>query len=214
LLIRREFALWGEAKVYNYQYLRRRSGRTGETHMTNKDPTAPGFKQKAVHELKDFAWISLYLGFFFCALSTYTTLLLRKYEIDYLNYTFAIVNALIIAKIILIGEWARLGRTSEARVLYQTVLYKSVVFGLLVFAFHLVEEFIKRLIHGLPAGTVVHDVKFDELIGRSIVIFCAFIPLFAFRELGRVIGGDKLHALFFKSGAAETPTAPVRAAEI
>jgi hypothetical protein len=182
--------------------------------MTNKDPTAHGFKQKAVHELKDFAWISLYLGFFFCALSTYTMLLLRKYEIDYLNYTFAIVNALIIAKIILIGEWARLGRTVEHRVLYQTVLYKSVAFGLLVFAFHFVEEFIKRLIHGLPAGTVVHDIKFDDLIAKTIVIFCAFIPLFAFRELGRVIGEDKLHALFFKSGAAEAPTAPVRAAEI
>jgi hypothetical protein len=182
--------------------------------MTSKDPTAPGFKQKAVHELKDFAWIALYLGLFFCALSTYTMLLLRKYEIDYLNYTFAIINALIIAKIILIGEWARLGREVEHRVLYQTVLYKSVVFGLLVFAFHFVEEFVKRLIHGLPAGTVVHDINFNDLIGRSIIIFCAFVPLFAFRELGRVIGEDKLHALFFKSGAAETAPAPVRAAEI
>jgi p-aminobenzoyl-glutamate transporter AbgT len=182
--------------------------------MTSKDPTAPGFKQKAAHELKDFAWISLYLAFFFCALSTYAMLLLRKYEINYLNYTFAIINALIIAKIILIGEWARLGRKVEARALYQAVLYKSVVFGLLVFGFHFVEEFVKRLIHGLPAGTVVHDIHFDDLIGRSIVIFCAFIPLFAFRELGRVMGEDKLHALFFKSGAADTPSASGRAAEI
>ena len=182
--------------------------------MTNKDPTAPGFKQKAVHELKDFAWISLYLGFFFCALSTYTMLLLRKYEIDYLNYTFAIVNALIIAKIILIGEWARLGRKVEARALYQAVLYKSVVFGLLVFGFHFVEEFIKRIIHGKPAGTVIHDINVDDLIAKTIIIFCAFIPLFAFRELGRVIGEDKLHALFFKSGAAAHPAAPGRAAEI
>jgi hypothetical protein len=182
--------------------------------MTNKDPTAPGFKQKAVRELKDFAWISLYLGFFFCALATYSMLLLRKYEIDYLNYTFAIVNALIIAKVILIGEWARLGREVEARALYLSVLYKSVVFGLLVFAFHFVEEVVKRLIHGLPAGSVVRDIKVDDLIAKTIVIFCAFIPLFAFRELARVIGGDKLHALFLKSGAAEATTAPVRAAEI
>jgi hypothetical protein len=182
--------------------------------MTSKDPTAPGFKQKAVHELKDFTLISLYLALFFCALSTYTMLLLRKYEIDYLNYTFAIVNALIIAKIILIGEWARLGRKVEAQRLYLTVLYKAVVFGLLVFAFHFLEEFVKRLIHGLPAGTVVHDINFDDLIGRSIVLFCAFVPLFAFRELGRVMGEDRLHALFFKSGAAESPSAPGRAAPI
>ena len=182
--------------------------------MTNKDPTAPGFKQKAEHELKDFAWISLYLAFFFCALSTYTMLLLRKYEISYLNYTFAIVNALIIAKIILIGEWARLGRKGEGKPLYLAVLYKSFVFGLLVFAFHFVEEFIKRIIHGKPAGTVIHDINVDDLIAKTIIIFCAFIPLFAFRELGRVMGEDKLHALFFKSGAAAHPAAPGRAAEI
>ena len=182
--------------------------------MTSKDPTAPGFKQKAEHELKDFAWISLYLAVFFCALSTYAMLLLKKYEISYLNYTFAIVNALIVAKIILIGEWAHLGKKGEAKPLYMAVLYKSVVFGLLVFAFHLVEEFIKRLIHGLPAGTVVHDIHIDDLIGKSIVIFCAFIPLFAFRELGRVMGEDKLHALFFKSGAAANLSTPGRAAQI
>jgi hypothetical protein len=69
-------------------------------------------------------------------------LLLRKYEISYLNYTFAIVNALIIAKIILIGEWARLGRKVEAKPLYLAVLYKSFVFGLLVFGFHFLKEFI------------------------------------------------------------------------
>jgi len=173
--------------------------------MTSKDSTAPGFKEKAEHELKDFAWISFYLAFFFCALVTYTTLLLKKYEISYLNYSFAIINALIIAKIILIGEWARLGRKAEARPLYQSVLYKAVVFAVLVFAFHFVEEFIKRLIHHEPFGTVWHNIQLDDLISRSIVIFCAFVPLFAFRELGRVMGEDKLHAFFFKTGVADTP---------
>jgi hypothetical protein len=182
--------------------------------MTGKDPSAPCFKQKAEHELKDFAWISLYLGFFFCALTTYAMLLLRKYNISFLNYTFAIINALIVAKIILIGEWARLGKKIETKPLYLAVLYKSFVFGLLVFVFHFVEEFIKRLIHGLPAGTVVHDIDIDDLIGKSIVIFCAFIPLFAFRELGRVIGENKLHALFLRSGVGESSNVAGRAAQI
>jgi hypothetical protein len=170
--------------------------------MTSKDPAAPGFRQKAEHELKDFAFISLYLAFFFCALSTYAMLLLKKYEISYLNYSFAIINALIIAKIILIGEMMHLGRGAEAKPLYQAVLYKSFLFGLLIFAFHILEEFIKRLVHGKPAGTVWHELNINDMIARSIIIFCAFIPLFAFRELGRVMGEEKLHALFFKSGAA------------
>jgi hypothetical protein len=174
--------------------------------MTTKDPAAPGFKQKAKEEFKDFVEIALYLAFFFCALSTYAMLLLRRYDVSYLNYTLAIVNALVIAKVILIGEMMHVGRRVEARPLFQSVLYKSFVFGLLVFVFHLVEEFVKRrLIHHEPPGAVLHHLDFNDLIGGSIVILGAFIPLFAFRELARVLGEEKLHALLFKPGAATDP---------
>jgi len=166
---------------------------------TNSSVTAPkpGIKQRAKHELKDFAIVSGYLAVLFCAVATYTMLLLRKYdETTALNYTFAIINALIIGKVILIGEMMHVGKRAETRPLYQSVLLKSVIFGLFVFAFHLLEEFIKRIIHHKPDWTVLHDIKLDELIARSIVIFCAFIPLFAFRELRRVLGEDKLYEIF------------------
>lgn len=170
--------------------------------MTSKDPAKPGFKQKAKQEFKDFVLIAAYLAVLFCVLSTYAMLLLRKYEISYLNYSFAIINALVIAKVILIGEMVHFGREAEGKPLYQSVLYKAFVFGLLVFAFHFVEEFVKRVIHGEPSGTVWDRIDANDLIAKSILIFCAFIPLFAFRELDRVMGEDKLHALFFKSRTA------------
>jgi hypothetical protein len=160
----------------------------------------PGLKQKAKHELVDFAWISFYLAFFFCALVTYTMLMLRNYDIrdSSLNYTFALINALVIGKVILIGEMAHLGREAETRPLYQAALYKAIVYSLLVLAFHFLEEFIRRIIHGKPVGTVLHNIHSEELISRTIVIFCTFLPLFAFRELRRVLGEQALYALFFK----------------
>jgi hypothetical protein len=175
--------------------------------MPSNAPTTPSFKQKAKREFIDYAAIALYLAVFFCAIATYTILLLRKYNVsnDALNYTFAIINALIIAKVILIGEMLRLGRPVETRPLYQAVFLKSVIFGLLVFAFHLLEEFVKRLIHGQPAGTVLHNIHIEELIARTIVIFCAFLPLFAFRELRRVLGEEEFYALFLKRRAAGNP---------
>jgi hypothetical protein len=166
--------------------------------MAAKDPAAPGFKQKAKDELNDFLVIAAYLAFFFCALSTYSSLLLRKYDVKYLDYGFAIINALVIAKVILIGEMAHMGRRFEDRLLYLSVLYKAFVFSVLVFAFHIVEEFVKRLIHHKPAGTVLEEINYDELISRAIVIFCTFLPLFAFRELHRVLGHGRLYTLFFK----------------
>jgi hypothetical protein len=168
---------------------------------TENMATKPGLKQKAKHELIDFAWISFYLAFFFCALVTYTMLTLRNFDVSdsSLNYTFALINALVIGKVILIGEMAHLGRGAETRPLYQSALYKAIVYSLLVLAFHFLEEFIRRIIQGKPFGTVWHHIHFEELISRSIVIFCAFLPLFAFRELRRVLGEQALYALFFKS---------------
>jgi len=158
----------------------------------------PGFKQRATHELKDYAFVSGYLAILFCAVATYTMLLLRKYgESSTLNYTFAIINALVIGKVILIGDMMHIGRRAESRPLYQTVIFKSIAFGLFVFAFHLLKEFIKRLIHHEPAGTVLHQIELTQLISRAIVILCALFPLSASRELPRYLGEGKLHGIFF-----------------
>jgi hypothetical protein len=157
-----------------------------------------------VHELKDFAAISIYLGFFFCALATYTMVLLQKYDVSYINYSFAIVNALVIAKVLLIGDMAHLGRSSETKPLYLTVLHKSVVFTLLVVAFHFLEEVVKRIIHHEPNGTVINNIRWDDLGAKSLIVFAVFIPLFAFRELRRVMGEDTFYALFRTPRPANT----------
>jgi hypothetical protein len=171
----------------------------------SKDPAAPSFKQKAAREFKEYLWISAYLAFFFCALSTYTTVLLRRFDVneDYLNYGFAIINALVIGKVILVAQMVHLGRGYEAKPLYQTVLYKSLVFGVVVFAFHFVEEFVKRVIHGKPFGAVWLETRWEDLVARSIIVFCAFIPLFGFMELRRVLGEERLYLLLRTRGGGE-----------
>ena len=172
--------------------------------MTDTAPAKPGFKQKAKAEFREYLVVSAYLAFFFCALVAYTMLLLRQYDVesDSMNFSFAIINALIIGKVILIGKMMKLGRSLEAKPLYQTVIFKSFLYSLLVFVFHLIEEFVKRLIHHEPAGTVIHNINSDLLIGRGILVFCTFIPLFAFLELRRVLGGEQFYALFRKPGGA------------
>jgi hypothetical protein len=112
-----------------------------------------------------------------------------------------LINALVIAKVILIGEYAHLGKKHESKPLFLSALYKAFVFSLLVFAFHIVEEAIKRRWHGETFATAYHGIRVNELLARSVVIFCAFLPLFAFRELRRVLGEDNFSSLFFRNGA-------------
>jgi hypothetical protein len=159
-----------------------------------------GLKQKAVHEFQEFAGIFLYLAFFFCALATYSSILLERFNVSYFAYGSALLNALVIAKVILVGEYARLGKRHETKSLLLSATYKAFLFGLLVFAFHVIEEVVKRLISGETVATASREVRIDDLLCRSLVVFCTFIPLFAFRELQRVLGEEDFRALFFRTG--------------
>ena len=173
--------------------------------MTAENSKKVGRKQKATHELEEFAGISLYLAFFFSSIAAYSALLLNQFHVSYFSYGTALINALVVAKIILIGEYAHLGKKHETKPLFQSAIYKAFLFGLLVFGFHIVEEVIKVLWHGQSMVDAFHKIRIDELLARTLIVFCTFIPLFAFRELGRVMGEGKFRDLFFRTGAiAET----------
>jgi hypothetical protein len=168
--------------------------------MNAENPKPASLKQKATHELREFALISSYLAFFFCAVATYSMLLLNDLHVSYFIYGTALINALVIAKVILIGEYAHLGEKHESKPLFQSTIYKAFLFGLLVFAFHIVEEAIKRRWHGENFASAYHGMHLNVILARSVIVFCTFVPLFAFRELRRVLGEETFWSLFFRTG--------------
>jgi hypothetical protein len=169
-------------------------------HAENAKKT--DLKQRVVHEFEELAVVTLYLAFFFCALATYSMLLLDRFHISYFAYGTALLNAVVIAKVILIGEALHIGRKLEERALLYSAIWKAFVFGWLVFGFHILEEIIKHLVHGRDPVRALQDVRIDDLLARTVVIFCTFIPLFAFLELRRVMGQDNFRALFLHSALA------------
>lgn len=169
----------------------------------------PEWKAKAKHELREMLELFFYLAFFFVALAVYDMLLLRRYSVEYLTITFAVINALVITKVIMIGEYAKLGRRYESRALLLSAVWKAFVFGLLVFAFHVLEEVIKRLIHGSDLDKASTDLRLEQFAGRAIVVFCVFIPLFAWREFRRAMGEEEFRTLVFGGrGRGESGNSP------
>jgi hypothetical protein len=94
--------------------------------------------------------------------------------------------------------------------LFLAAIHKAFLFTLLVSAFHIVEELVKLLIHRENMATALREIRIDDLLGRSLVVFCTFIPLFAFRELQRVLGEENFRALFFGTGARAKSDATTR----
>src|SRR5262245_34380390 len=53
------------------------------------------------------------------------------------------------------------------------------------------------------AGALIGAQKSKyELLARCLITFVAFIPFFAFKELERILGEDKMRTLFFRGRAA------------
>jgi hypothetical protein len=172
--------------------------------MSSPDTKKGNLKEKIVHEVAEY-WINVvYLTLMFAAFTQYRRLVLAAHDIIYTNYWVAVIEALILAKVVMIGDVLRIGRRLDHKPLIYSTLLKTVEFTLFVGAFTLVEHVIKNLWNGeeLTAGLVDFLGKGShELLAGCMVIFVAFIPFFAFRELGRVLGEGKIWTLFFRRRA-------------
>lgn len=129
--------------------------------------------------------------------------LTKNYDSLFLDYGDALVKAVVIAKFILIGEATPLAKKRVDLPLLSFAVLKAFLYTLLVFLVRVVEQLVIYAIHGKDLAGGFDDVRLDDVLARSVVIFCTFIPFFAFRELGRALGDDKFKALLLgKRGAS------------
>lgn len=173
--------------------------------MNEADEHKAGIKKKIIHETREMPLIFLYLALFFCSFTTYRGLVSHEFGISAFNYGFALVKALVLAKVILLGQHVRFARIFDDRPLIYPALYKVVVFSLFTLVFEVLEHLIGGLIHGKDLAGVVQEIVStgrDELLARALMMFSAFVPFFAFTEIGRVLGEGRLGALFLKTRTA------------
>ncbi len=174
--------------------------------MSSADTKKGNLKDKIFHELVEY-WINvLYLTLMFAAFTQYRRFLLAAYGITYTNYWVAVIEALVLAKVIMIGDVFRLGRGLEQKPLIFPTLYKTLIFTFFVAVFtvteHVIIGFWKG--EGLPDTFVDFFGKgYHEILAGCLIIFVAFIPFFAVKELGRVLGAGKIQALFFQNRAEQ-----------
>jgi hypothetical protein len=162
-------------------------------------------KEKAREEFRKFWAIAIYLDLMFSAFLTYRRLTLSEYGVGYFHYGAGLVEALILAKVILIGQALKLGKRFENQSLIVPVLVKTLLFGAFVAVFSVIEHVIEGLVHHETWDAIAHNLLSpgrNEILARSLMIMITFIPFFAFWETDRVMGEGKLFALFFRKRTA------------
>ena len=119
-------------------------------------------------------------------LSIHKSFILSQRHLNYGEHAFAIINAFVFAKVLLVADHFKLGTRFGEKPLIYPVLHKSFLFTVVLIGFHVIEI----ALVGLWRGSRIASSLFAEGLGnlKSIVSvgmmsFVLLLPFFLFKNL-------------------------------
>jgi hypothetical protein len=158
-----------------------------------------GLKRKILHSIIRFWFYALYLFVIFGMLALHEAVVSAKDHIDYHFYGFAIFNALVFGKVMLVADEFHFANWFKNEPLIYSIVCKSLSFTLLFLLFDVIEEVVVGTFKGKTIAESIPHIGGSPLglFYIMIIISVALIPFFAFREIGRVIGEQHLREILF-----------------
>jgi hypothetical protein len=167
--------------------------------MENKQHA--NMKDKVRDELRTFLVITLFFTVVLGVFNLYRRQVLGETGVSYPHYGVSLVEALILAKIVLIGDALNLQLVRATRSsIFEVAVMRSILFSVLVLLFTILERIVVGLIHGKDWAGIAHSFAehgLHEIVARIIMMFAAFFPFFAFWELRRRLGTRRFYELWF-----------------
>jgi hypothetical protein len=174
-------------------------GLPGDNNMNASKPT---LKQKAWQGMKEYLVISLYLWLVFGLFVIYQSAILAEHDIPFAFHGFALINALALAKVMLVAREFNFADNFKNAPLIVPTLFKSAAFAVVLGCFKILEAIGVGLYHGRSVSESITEVGGGTIEGILVLIALLavqLIPFFGFTELRRVFGEGKLERLFFTS---------------
>jgi hypothetical protein len=165
------------------------------------------FKERGITEARRFFWIFAYLWILLGLFALLRAIVSNEQDL-FFHQGFAVINALVLAKIMFIAEALHVADDLKHKPLIYPIAYKSAVFALMLISFHVLEEVLKGMWHGKTAAetiTALSGGRLEEILVLGVIIFVVLMPFFALREIGRDIGDDRLFEQFFVRRSTYVP---------
>lgn len=165
-------------------------------------------KTGAIDETRKLFGIFIYFWVLLSLFSFHKALVLNEENLIY-HQGFALLNALALAKVVLVGEIFRVGDNLENRPLIYPIMAKSAIFAVILICFHIIEETSIGLLHGKTFLQSIPDIgggKLQGILMIGIIMFVVLLPFFAFGEFERAVGEQELRILLFGDTTKEDAT--------
>ena len=168
--------------------------------MAEEKKSGKSMKQRAELEFEKLGVIALYLFLTLTALGIYKRYVLRGFEVFNFKLGYNAVEALILGKVILIGDLMHLGKGFNGYPAAVPTAVKALLFSVLAAIFSVLEVFVEKIFHDGDADAAWRDVVAldrGHLAVETVVAFLLFIPLFAMWEIAGDMGEENLIKRFF-----------------
>lgn len=168
--------------------------------MTNARLTQ--LKDRGIDEFRRFLLMFVYLWVVFGLFVLNESLVLSERHIIFTSQGFAVINAAIMAKVMLIAEKLKLGRRFDHLPLIYSVAHKAAVFSLVFMAFHAAEHLVAGLIGGHSVAESLPHIGGGTWRGRLTVwaiMAISLLPFFALHEIGQLIGEGRMWSIMFRA---------------
>jgi hypothetical protein len=171
-----------------------------KTSLQSRVPHVPGaLIDGVVREARKFVVRFLYLWILFALFALHKSILLPDEGIIY-GQGFAVVNAFVLAKVMLVGDNLHVGEKFDTRPLVYPVLFKSALFAIILVCFDLIEEIVVGSWRGKSIAESIWSVgggTLEGILSVGVIMFVVLIPYFAFREMAKVVGERQMRELLF-----------------
>lgn len=158
----------------------------------------PTLRQRAAHEMRQFVIIFLYLWALFGLFVLNETIVDRTHGSAVVLQGFAVVNALVLAKVMLIAELLDVGRHFRRWPLVVTIVVEAAFYTVLFLAVHVLERVLVGHFHGETVSASMPSFGGGGLAGLltvAAITFVSLLPFFTFKHVARAIGPDRMQAI-------------------
>ena len=164
----------------------------------------PSRLEKAKHVLaEEFRSYMLSFLYFWVLLGTFTVhqdIALREHDISFTPHGWALINALVLAKVMVIVEKLRLGSRIVPHPLIFPIVLEAFILALLFIGIHVLEHVIGGMVAGERAAASIPLIGGGGLLGlcmAALSVFIALIPFCGFRQLSAAMGPGRMRKLLF-----------------
>jgi hypothetical protein len=171
-----------------------------ETILAITTDAKPTLQQRAIHELKEFVILVIYLYITLGAVVLMKSAVLHAEGIDFAPWGIAVVKAAVLAKFMLLGNAMKIGGRNTTRPLIWPTLHKAFAFLVLLIIMTIIEEAVVGLFHHRSIAASLSELvgpRLEETIAGLVIMLLVLIPFFAFRVLSEALGEGRLERMFF-----------------